>query len=166
MGMPACPNAYNTPYEFNIDLTFDDGSLINVNHFYQRDKRTKFENGILFEGERGRIFVNRGKLEGAPVESLSESDDQDIDERITKLYKGKQPGNHMRNFFECVEDREQPISDVFTHHRTMVSCHLCNISLTLGRELRWDPQAQEFIGDGQAAMLTSRRSQDLPVIKA
>jgi len=160
------PNAYNTPYEFNIDVVYDDGSFININHFYQRDERTKFDNGILFEGQDGRIFVNRGRLVGAPIENLSPSEEQGIADRIKTLYKGKQPGNHMRNFFECVEDRKQPISDVFSHHRTMVSCHLCNIALMLGRELLWNPQDEEFIGDEQASKLTSRRSRNLPSVTA
>jgi len=33
---------------------------------------------------------------------------------------------------------------------------LCNISLMLGRELKWDPQKEEFVGDEQATMLMSR----------
>ncbi len=163
-GEATLPNAYNTPEEFSIDLTFDDGSIINVNNSYQRDDGTEFDNGILFEGDAGRIFVNRGKLVGAPVDALTDSDEREINKMIMTLYKGKMPGDHMRNFFECLEDRQQPISDVFTHHRTMVSCHLCNIALMLARELKWDPKVEEFLGDDQATELMSRRSHDLPAI--
>lgn len=163
-GEAALPNAYNTPEEFSIDLTFDDGSIINVNNSYQRDDGTEFDNGILFEGDAGRIFVNRGKLVGAPVDALTDSDEREINKMIMTLYKGKTPGDHMRNFFECLEDRQQPISDVFTHHRTMVYCHLCNIALMLARELKWDPKVEEFLGDDQATELMSRRSHDLPAI--
>jgi len=153
------PDGYNTATEFNIDLNFDNGSVMSVNHHYKREgSNIDFGNGILFEGDEGRIFVNRGKLEGKLIDEMSDSDKAEIDELVAKLYKGKQPGHHMKNFFECVEDREQPISDVVTHHRTMTSCHLCNISLMLGRELKWDPKAEKFIGDDQAAALTSRRS--------
>ena len=161
-GEVSLPNAYNTPSEFSLDLSFDNGAIINVNHFYQRDDSTKFGNGILFEGDKGRIFVNRGKLVGVPISELSEADEQDLEDRIAKLYKGKRPGDHMRNFFECLEDREQPISDVDSHHRTMVSCHLCNIALMLGRELNWDPEVEQFVGDEQASAITSRKSRELP----
>ena len=65
-----------------------------------------------------------------------------LDEEVVKLYGGKQPGNHMQNFFDCVKSRGTPISDVETHHRTMTSCHLCNIALMLGRELKWDPEKE------------------------
>jgi hypothetical protein len=62
----------------------------------------------------------------------------------------------MRNFFDAIKRRGKPISDVETHHRTMTTCHLCNIALMLGRELRWDPKAERFAGDEQAAQLVSR----------
>ncbi len=151
------PDGYNTAVTFNIDLTFPNGALMSVNDNYKREKDgIEFGNGILFEGEKGRIFVNRGKLEGKPVDELTEADKKDLEERIVKLYKGKKPGNHMANFFECIEDRTQPVSDVDSHVRTMTSCHLCNISLMLGREVKWDPQKEEFVDDKEAAGFVSR----------
>jgi hypothetical protein len=66
---------------------------------------------------------------------------------LSRYYKGKTPGNHMRNFFECLVSREQPISDVHTHHRAMTTCHLANIAIRLGRSLRWDPQSEQIVGD-------------------
>ena len=160
-GEAQLPDAYNAPMEFDINLTFENGSVLNVNHHYKRDERTSFGNGILFEGEKGRIFVNRGKLEGKPVQELTDSDNEELNAAIAKLCKGKKPGNHMRNFFECREDRTDPISDVYTHHRTMTSCHLCNIALMLGRELKWDPKNETFVGDDQAVALMSRKSREL-----
>jgi hypothetical protein len=95
-------------------------------------------------------------LQGKPVDELTAADNQELEERMIELCKGKQPGNHMGNFFACLEDRKLPISDVFTHHRTMTSCHLCNITLMLGRDLQWDPNQQTFLGDEQATALMSR----------
>ncbi len=155
------PNAFNTATEFSIDLNFANGAKMNVNHYYKRDEGTQFDNGILFEGDKGRIFVNRGRLTGAPIENLTEADNQDINDRISKLYKGKEPGDHMRNFFECIADDSEPISDVKTHHRTMTSCHLCNIAIMLGRELTWDPDKEEIVGDDQAAAMVSRSSREV-----
>ena len=130
---------------------------MSVNSHYAREADgIDFGNGILFEGDEGRMFVNRGKLEGKVIDDLTEADNQEIEEAMSKLYKGKKPGSHMSNFFECIEDREQPISDVVTHHRTMTSCHLCNIALMLGREVKWDPATEQFIGDDQANALMSR----------
>jgi myo-inositol 2-dehydrogenase / D-chiro-inositol 1-dehydrogenase len=48
------------------------------------------------------------------------------------------------------------VSDVFSHHRELSSCHLCNLAMLLKRKLRWDPAKQDFIGDEQASALVSR----------
>jgi predicted dehydrogenase len=156
-GKEKLPNAFHTPAQFNINLEYADGSTLNVCDEYKSDDgKTQFPNGILFEGEEGRIFVNRERLSGKPVEDMSKGDEAKLEEEVVKLYNGKKPVGHMQNFFECVESRDTPISDVETHHRTMTSCHLCNITLMLGRELKWDPKKEEFIGDEQATMLMSR----------
>ncbi len=157
-GKVKLPNGFNTAAQFSIDLKFANGSVVNVNDYYRRDDGTEFGNGILLEGDKGRIFVNRERISGQPVEELSEADNKELDAAILKLCKGKQPGYHMGNFFACVEDRSRPISDVWTHHRIMTSCHLCNIALMLGRELTWDPQAETFVNDAEAVSLMSRSS--------
>lgn len=155
------PNAYNTATNFSIDLKFESGSILNVNNHYKREgDNVDFGNGILFEGEKGRIFVNRGKLEGRPMNDLTDDDRKELDEYIVELCHGKKPGNHMGNFFECIEQGGKPISDVWSHHRTMTSCHLCNITLMLGRDLKWDPKQEVFLDDDQANALLSRKSRE------
>ena len=59
--------------------------------------------------------------------------------------------DHVRNFLDCVKTREQPISDLESGTRVATVCHLANISLRLGRQLRWDPLREEIIGDEDAA---------------
>lgn len=166
-GDVSLPDGYNAATEFDIDLTFANGSVMNVNDVYEREgTNIKFGNGILFEGEKGRMFVNRGKLEGKVIDELTEKDNAEIAEAITKLYKGKETKGHMNNFFECMEDRTQPVSDVVSHHRTMTSCHLCNIGLMLGRKLEWDPAKENFGSDDQANALMSRKSRELATASA
>ncbi|SVB36816.1 uncharacterized protein METZ01_LOCUS189670, partial [marine metagenome] len=75
---------------------------------------------------------------------------------IKKVYKGKNPTNHMENFFKCVKDRSEPVSDVFSHHRAMTTCHLANISIRLGRKLTWDPKTEQMVGDEKANAWQSR----------
>ena len=120
----------------------------------------------MFEGEEGRIFVNRGKLQGKLFDDMSASEKEELDAAVAKLYKGKRIAGHMRNFFDCIDDGSDPISDVYTHHRTMTSCHQCNIALMLGRDLQWDPEAQKFLGDDQASALMSRKSRELALATA
>jgi predicted dehydrogenase len=63
---------------------------------------------------------------------------------------------HVRNFLDCVKSRHQPISDLASAHRAATICHLANISLRLGRKIRWDAQHEQILGDAEAAKLLSR----------
>ena len=58
--------------------------------------------------------------------------------------------NHMGNFFDCIESNRVPISSVENQHRSVSTCHLANISMRLGRPLKWDPKAERFAGDKEA----------------
>jgi predicted dehydrogenase len=63
---------------------------------------------------------------------------------------------HIRNFLDCVKSRKQPVSDLEGGHRVASACHLANLSLRLGRKLRWDPSREEIEGDSEAAQMLSR----------
>lgn len=155
-GEAMLPNAYNAAMNFNLQLEYADGIKMTVQDNYEsEDGKTKFPNGILFEGSTGRFFVNRGKLSGGLIDKMTDADKKRIDDKVVELYGGE-PKGHMKNFFDCVNSRKDPVSDVYSHHRVMTSAHLCNIQLMLGRDLQWDPAKEEFIGDDQANALRSR----------
>jgi myo-inositol 2-dehydrogenase/D-chiro-inositol 1-dehydrogenase len=141
-------NGYNAATKFSTKLAFEGGATITV--------REGPGNGITFKGDKGEIFVNRGKLTGTMIEALTDSDYQWLKEERTKLYKGMPIRGHMENFFSCVKARKEPVSDVFSHHRHLTSCHLSNIAMLLKRKLRWDPKQEVFIEDTQANGLLSR----------
>src|SRR5262249_8679450 len=145
-GWPTESDRYNAASEFDITCQFPNGVEMLIT--------SKGDNGILFEGTEGRLFVNRNRLSGKPVEELKEKPLPE--DAIVKLYKGKKPGNHMGNFFECVKDRTQPISDVYTHHRSMTTCHLANIAIRLGRKIEWDAEKEQIVGDKDAASFMAR----------
>jgi predicted dehydrogenase len=159
-------NAFHTATGFHMNLEYADGNVVTLHDIYDPgDGRTPIRNGILFEGDAGRIMVNRGRLTGAPVEKLTEADNKELQDAIVNLYGGTAPWTtssgprssaHMQNFFDCIKNRKQPISDVYTHVRTMNTLHLCNIAMMLGREVKWDPQIEQFIGDEQATALMKR----------
>jgi predicted dehydrogenase len=63
---------------------------------------------------------------------------------------------HVRNFLDCVKSREQPVSDLESAHRVSTMCHLANLSLRLGRKLRWDAAKEDIVGDAEASKLLVR----------
>jgi predicted dehydrogenase len=150
-------NAFHTATGFHMNLEYADGRVVTLHHSYDAgDGRTRMGNGIIFEGDAGRIMVNRNRFTGAPVENLTDADNKELQDLMVKLYGGTEPRNHMQNFFDCVTSRKLPVSDVYTHVRTMNTLHLCNISHMLGREVKWDPAKEQFIGDDQATALMKR----------
>ncbi len=64
---------------------------------------------------------------------------------------------HVRNFLDCVKSRETPISDLASSHRVSTMCHLANLSLRVGRKLRWDDEHADVVDDAQASALLVRR---------
>ena len=121
--------------------------------------RDNGRNGIMFKGSEGRIFVNRGTLSGKPVEDLATTRCRASSSSSTPTTTSTGPPragkldaivNHMGNFFDCVRTRKQPISDVVSQHRSVTTCHLGNISMRLGRPLKWDPEKETFVGDDEA----------------
>jgi predicted dehydrogenase len=160
-GQAALPNGYHTPTKFSIRMEYADGSTITVHDEYvSEDGKTKFPNGILFTGENGRIFVNRERLTGKSVEDMTKAEKSSMLQAMIPIYKGRWPGDHMGNFFDCIKEQDEPISDVNSHVRTMNSCHLCNIALMLGRDLNWDPNQEKFVDDERAAAFVSRHRRD------
>ncbi len=64
--------------------------------------------------------------------------------------------NHYRNFIDCVKSRQEPIEPVEIGHRTSIICHVGNIAMRLKRKLRWDPAAEQFVGDDEANAMLRR----------
>jgi myo-inositol 2-dehydrogenase/D-chiro-inositol 1-dehydrogenase len=77
---------------------------------------------------------------------------------VKTLFKGTlaKLGDHMGNFFEAFKHNLHPISDVESQHRSVSACHLGNISIRLGRPLKWDAAKEEFIDDSEANAMLKR----------
>jgi predicted dehydrogenase len=63
---------------------------------------------------------------------------------------------HVRNFLDCTASRKEPISDLESSHRVATVCHLANISLRIGRRLRWDAKREEILEDAEASKMLVR----------
>jgi predicted dehydrogenase len=63
---------------------------------------------------------------------------------------------HARNFLDCVKSRKRPNADVEEGHRSAVMCHLGNLSMRLGRSIRWDAERERAVGDEEANSMLSR----------
>ncbi len=155
-GMPVQRDRYNTATKFNLKATYPGGTELIIKDNAQE---LGFPNGVLIEGDKGKIFVNRSKLTGAPVEALV---DHPLPEgAIQKVYKGlpmeeNERKAHWACFLNCVRSRKEPISDVHSHMKMLNVCHLAGISARLGRTLQWDAVNEQIQGDEQANGMLAR----------
>ncbi|MGB1126521.1 MAG: Gfo/Idh/MocA family protein [Phycisphaeraceae bacterium] len=93
--------------------------------------------GVKFVGEKGSIYVDRGRLQSEP-KSILEEPLTDSDKRLHT------PGNHLNNFIDCIGTDKQPVCDVEVGSRTAALCHLANISYDVKGELKFDGKAWKF----------------------
>ncbi len=143
------PGGYTAFPEYEILFTYANG----VKHYLKTTKDDNIfggevnpkgqRNGVRFEGTDGWIWVRRGAIE-ASTEELLRTPLPASAERLTLSR------DHMGNFFESVRSRKDPICDVETGHRSASECHLAVIALRLGRNLKWNVEREEFVGDGAA----------------
>lgn len=144
-GFPVQNDRYNTATKFSFTVAYPGDIEVMINS----DGR----NGVLIEGDKGRIFVSRGTLTGAPVEALAENPLPEG--AIQKAYKGlpmeqNERKAHWANFLHCHREQIEPISDVDSHMEMLNLCHLAGISARFGRPLKWDSTKEEIVGDDQA----------------
>ena len=154
---PTVPNGYNVAIDFYVRYRYANGVEMTVSDTGR--------NGIMFTGSEGRIFVNRGTVSGKAIEELEKSPlprESFTVYGFDNLYRPVRMGkldaiiNHMGNFFDCIAARRKPISNLESQHRSVTTCHLANISMKLGRPLRWEPDNEQFVGDSEANKLLSR----------
>ena len=133
VGLPPVrtPNSFQIPEHFTVTCTYADGTRLVTT--------SDAPNGNKFEGEKGWIFVDRGRIEASEPKLLEEPVPKDA-VRLARC------GHHMLNFFSCVRSRNRPVSDAEVGHRSATVCLLGNIALRLGHELTWDPVSERFTG--------------------
>jgi predicted dehydrogenase len=147
-GYPTADDCYNTSHDFNVKCTYPSGVEMHIT--------SRGENGVLFEGEKGRIFVSRGKIAGKPIEENWDKD-QFSEQDLKRLYKNKPFEGHKENFYRCLSEGGLGVSDVFSHVQTMNTCHLAAIAARLGSVIKWDPHDEKIVDSGQAAALATRQ---------
>jgi len=134
---------YDTAKEYRIEYKYTNGVKLIV---------TSGTPSLRFEGSEGWIG-NRGWR--APLQASSKSIlDSVIGPNEIHLYTCR--AGEQRNFLDCVKSRKDCYFPPEIGQRCFTIAHIGNISMLLGRKLRWDPDKEQFINDEQANRMLSR----------
>ena len=81
---------------------------------------------------------------------------EDLNEKDIELHAASATRMHMRNFIDAIDNKTRPVADIEQGHISTASCILANISMQLGRAVRYDHKKMEVIGDPEATKLLQR----------
>jgi len=149
------------PVEIDGKGTHWEGGLYDTVKDY--DVTYRYENGVVmtctsgnpslkFIGSKGWVgnVGWRAKLQASSDKILNSV----IEKGETRLFTN--PKGEHRNFLDCVKSRKDPYFPVDIGHRVSTVCHLANLSIKLGRPLKWNPVKERFLKDEEANGLCNR----------
>ena len=142
-GICNCPTSWHSEFRYEngvrlIFTSYDENAM-----------------GIRFEGSKGRIHVNRGRIEAGPDSFKPILKAKLPPDYVHNKHRDGTPA-HLRNFLDCVKSRKDPNAPAEIGHRTNIICDLSDIATRLKRKLKWDPKNEQFIDDAEANGMLSR----------
>jgi len=122
--------------------------------------------GMTFYGDKGTLkasvhsydFIPMGKGEKVHRDVKYELEEFPEDKTEKDLEKHVAPAIrvHMADFLKAIASRGKPVADIEQGHISTACCIFANLSLELGRALKWDPAKGEVVNDEQANQLLAR----------
>ena len=150
----------NTPDTQTALFDFGDVEVVWTERNWGADPDPKYAWGATLYGDKGTLklsvtsydFTPNGS--GTPVHAdfVDERDKypQDVEHKETEMYAAPATRRHMQNFLEARRESKRPVSDIEEGHISTASCILANLSMELGRSLKWDEKAGKVAGDDEA----------------
>jgi predicted dehydrogenase len=117
-------------------------------------------NGITFYGDKGEIYVNRGKfqlwlgdqLKSEVMDDYSPLLKELLPANAVRLYRST---NQMNDWVKCMGTRKLPVCDVEIGQRSATVCNLVNQVYFHQKVIKWNPEKECFVdGTGEASWLT------------
>ena len=112
--------------------------------------------GIRLTGSKG--WVGNAQWRGR----LEASDEKILHTKYTPETSKhwQMPPSEHRNFLDCVKSRKPTTYTAETMHLLHTTLLMGDISIRLGRKLKWDPKKEEFVNDTEANAMRSIKYRD------
>ena len=137
---------YNVPVTYKVVTKYANGLEMIISN----DQQVPHGMGTCWYGEKGWIHVTR---------------DQPVHTDRPAIFEEKIGPNeihlevsldHHQNFLNSVKTRRETITPAEIAHRSLTPALLGEISMAVGRKLKWDPDKEVIIGDEEASRMLSR----------
>ncbi|MCA9415869.1 MAG: Gfo/Idh/MocA family oxidoreductase, partial [Candidatus Omnitrophica bacterium] len=120
-----------------VSLRYEDGPVMKLEYGMNEGPGL----GAIFVGDKGRIEIERNIVKSDPPELLKDAPPPSDPSPVSSVAV-----MHLQNWIDCMRSREKPNASAEIGHHSSVICHQINICRELGRNLKWDPVKEEFIG--------------------
>ena len=134
---------YNTATKYQVTCKYPQGVTMVIAGGYK-----EIRGGTKWIGDKGWLWVNRGKIEASDPALLT------ADLKPAIPYP-KSPG-HYQEYIDSVKSRRRTLTPAEVALRSATPGFLGNVSMFTGRKLRWDAAKMEIVGDAEAARLLGR----------
>ena len=126
-------------------------------HFKEwRNRYRRIEtHGTAFEGTEGWVHIDRAGI-NVSKDSLLDTPESAF---TTKLIKS---GNHVRNFLDSIKSRQPTVCPVEEAVKVDALCHVSDAATRLKRQLKYDSEREQFIGDDEANRRLQARAMRAP----
>jgi len=149
--------------------TFDFGDLQVVwqHRTWGAPPDPKYPWGATFYGDKGTLkasvmsydFIPSGR-DAQPIhkdvkyefeEYPEDKTEKDLERHVAPAIRG-----HMKDLLRAIASRGKPVADIEQGYISSASSIMANLSMQLGRELTWDPEKGQIVGDDEANRLLRR----------
>jgi predicted dehydrogenase len=146
------PDTVQATYEWPGDgAPGDRRMLIYEQRLWTTNYPHNVDSGVEFLGDAGRMFISkRGKFELHGPRNVRS------DRQLGGEIAARVEENHQ-DWLNVIRDGGTPQANIEAAHRTATVAHLGNISVQLGRTLRFDPPTEAISTDAEANALLARR---------
>jgi predicted dehydrogenase len=124
--------------------------------------------GATFYGDKGTLKASVYSYDYTPLDKNQKPIHKDVtyeleeypeDKTEERLEKHVAPAirRHMTDLLENIASRGKPVADVEQGYISTTACILANMSMELGRSLKWDPVKGRIVGDEEANRRLARK---------
>src|SRR3954467_10414929 len=150
------------------EATFDFGDLNVVwqHRTWGASPDPEYPWGATFYGDKGTLKASVMSYDFTPMgggnpahqdvkyeleEFPEDKTEKDLEKHVAPAIRG-----HMKDLLANIASRGKPVADIEQGYISTASCILANLSMKLGRSLKWDPLKNKVVGDDDANKLLRR----------